>query len=82
MSTFQRIFTHKNISKALWDNYIHTLPNGRNIVELFIFMDLDPYAYYFMVIHHESISKALWDIDFNTIQKGRKCCVDSSYLWR
>ena len=24
MSTFQLIFTHKNILKALWDNDIHT----------------------------------------------------------
>ena len=27
MITFQVIFTHKNISKALWNNDIHTLQN-------------------------------------------------------
>ena len=32
MSTSQPIFTHKKISKALWDNGIHTLQYWRNIV--------------------------------------------------
>ena len=32
MSTSQLIITHKNISKALFDNDIHTLLNGRKIL--------------------------------------------------
>ena len=32
MSISQPIFTHKNISKALWDNDIHTLQDERKIV--------------------------------------------------
>ena len=41
MSTSQLIFTHKNISKALWDNNMHTLKNGRKTLwKFFIFMEL------------------------------------------
>ena len=29
MSMYQPISTHKNISKALWDNYIHTIQDER-----------------------------------------------------
>ena len=32
ISISQLIFTHKNIPKNIWDNNIHTLQNGRNIV--------------------------------------------------
>ena len=32
MRTSQVILTHKNIPKTLWDNYSHTLQNGRNIL--------------------------------------------------
>ena len=45
MSIYQAIFNHKNISKALWDNYIHTLQYRRKTVvvlhiygTLFIFL--------------------------------------------
>ena len=31
MSTYRLIFTHINISKGLWDNYIHTLQKVRNV---------------------------------------------------
>ena len=31
MSISQLIFTHKTISKAIWDNDIHTLKRGRKI---------------------------------------------------
>ena len=32
MTISQLIFTNKNISKAIWDNDIHTLQNGRKIL--------------------------------------------------
>ena len=49
MSTSQLIFTHKNISKAIWENYMHTQQNGRKTLwNFFIFMILEPYIYYFM----------------------------------
>ena len=32
MSTYKPIFTHKIISKALWDNDIHTIQNEKKIV--------------------------------------------------
>ena len=32
ISTSKLILTHKNISKALWDNDIHTLKNERKIL--------------------------------------------------
>ena len=38
MRKYQLIFAHKNISKALWDNDIHTLQNGRkNMVIIHIY---------------------------------------------
>ena len=50
MIIYQLIFTHKNISKALWYNDIHTLQNGRNILwQLFIFIELELFFYYFMM---------------------------------
>ena len=43
------IFTHKNLPKALWDNDIHTAIYERKILwQFFIFMELEPFSYYFM----------------------------------
>ena len=50
MRTYQIIITHKNISKALWENDIHNLQNGRKeLWQFFIFMGLEPFFYYFMM---------------------------------
>ena len=32
MSIYQPVFNHKNISKVIWDNYIHILQDGINLV--------------------------------------------------
>ena len=49
-SISQPIFTHKKISKYLLDNYIHTIQYGRIILwKLFIFMELEPFSYYFVI---------------------------------
>ena len=62
MSTSQLIFTHNNIPKALWDNDIHTLQNGRNALwKFFIFMELDPYIYYFMMIKTLNLSNVTYN---------------------
>ena len=43
-------YSPRRISKALWDNNIHTPPYGRNkLCCLFIFMKIDPFFYYFMI---------------------------------
>ena len=34
MSSSQIVFTHKKVSKYLWENDIRTLQNGRKIVEI------------------------------------------------
>ena len=46
----QPIFTGTKIPRALWDNDIHTLKYGRRILWwFFIFMDLEPFFYYFVI---------------------------------
>ena len=43
-------YSHIKISKALWDNNTHTLHYGRKILwQLFIFMLLETFFYYFMI---------------------------------
>ena len=50
MTISQIIFTNKNISKDLWDNGIHNLQNGINILwQFFVFMEIEPFPYYFMM---------------------------------
>ena len=39
MRIYQLILTHKNTSKALWDNDIHTLQNGRKMFRFPLFYD-------------------------------------------
>ena len=50
MSISQLILTHKYIYKAIWDNYIHTLQNRREILWwFFIFMEVEPFSHYFLM---------------------------------
>ena len=37
------------ISKPLWDNDIHTTQYGRKNLQFFIFMELEPFSYYFVI---------------------------------
>ena len=48
MTISQLIFANKNISKAIWDNDIQTIQNGRNTMwSFFIFMELETFFYSF-----------------------------------
>ena len=58
MSIYQPIFNHKKISKYPWDNGIHNLQYGRKILwEFFIFIEIDPFLYYFVLSKTPSLSK-------------------------
>ena len=49
MNIYKSIFTHKKTSKDIWENGIHTLQDGRNILcQFFISMELQPFYYYFV----------------------------------
>ena len=51
MSIPQDIFTRKNISNSLWDNYINNLQDRRKMLwKSLIFLELYPYSYYFVII--------------------------------
>ena len=45
MRIYQPIFTRKNISKALREEYIHTLQDGRKILWwFFLFVEIEPFS--------------------------------------
>ena len=63
MSIHQPIFSHKKISKYLCDNNIHTIQDGRKILsQLFIFMELEQFSYYFVSTKTLSWSNEKWKL--------------------
>ena len=72
MSIYQLIFTHKNISKALWDNDIKNIQNGRKIL---FKNDQDTENEQWeiqistsnLILTHKNTPKATWDDDIHTL---------------
>ena len=59
----QPIFTQKRTSKYLWDNDIHALQNGGKILwKILIFIDLEPFFYYFLITKTLNLSHKITEI--------------------
>ena len=56
ISISEPIFTHKNISKALWENGIHTILDVNLFLWFFIFLEIEPVPYYFVFAKKLSLS--------------------------
>ena len=56
-------YSLRKISKYLWYNNIHTLKYRRRILwELFVFMELKPFLYYFVITKTQNLSNQKYKI--------------------
>ena len=59
----QQLFIHKNISKDLWDNHIHNLQNGINLLwKFFILMELWTFSYYYVITKTLNLIHVKWKL--------------------
>ena len=61
----QPIFSKKNTPKALWDNNIHTIQDGRvKLNKLFIFMEIELFSYYFVFFKAPNMCFEKWKLAY------------------